>query len=393
MTNNEKQTTYDISCPYCFRRYTLERALFVDYTQRSEHIYDEYVDYMKNFLGIESPADRQMPLIFQKQFNDGLDSRFCAGTESGNVSYVRACPQCYNILPAAAGREKPFSIAVIGADDGMRGFYISTALHELNRRMLSDLGSSFIPADYKSARDYFEQYEEPLYVQGLVPEAMTTVSPLVYEYSRFGEASAETWDKNDVIYNRALIYIYNIDKELCDRYPMVAYNAIAQANGLVFVSDISAVGSGEPLCDPWAGFLTETFRRLYGANPTDKPSAILLAGAEKAMPDDRKWQALLKSQPVKKTENSFPTSVFRKQSAKIQKMLETGCPSYFSQIAALFSQESMMLFPAETFFEMHTDGTADINRDAKTPETSFLWLLSELDILKDDSTGNFRITR
>lgn len=393
MTITDNETTYDIACPFCFRRYTINRALFVDYKNKSEHIYSEYVDYMKNFLGIESPADRQMPLYFQKSFTDGVDSQFSAATETGDITYVRACPSCCNILPAAAGREKPFSIVVIGENDAERGFYISTVLHRLNRRMMTDFGASFIPADHKSALEYFEQYEEPLYVQKFVPEAMTTVYPLVYEFSRFGASAAEVWDKNEITYNRALIYIYNIDKELCDRYPMVAYNAIAQANGIIFLSDISAAcGSSDPTCDPWFGYLTETFRRLYGANPVDKPSAVLLCNADTAALGDKKWQALIKQPEPKKAEKIFPASYFSKRSIKIQKIIETRLPSYYASIAALFSKENTIYFPADTFFEMHTDGTADI-KEIKAVETSFLWMLSKLDVIDDDSSGNFRIKR
>ncbi|MBO6302215.1 MAG: hypothetical protein J6N15_07240 [Ruminiclostridium sp.] len=393
MANNETETTYDIACPYCFRRYTVHKALFVDYKNRTEHMYPEYTDYMKNILGLEAFADRPMPLYFQKRGNDGIDSYFSALTEAGDTAYVRACPYCCNILPAAAGREKPFSIVITGARDADRSFYISAVLHRLNRRMQSDFGASLIPADHKSALTYFEQYEEPLYVQKLVPEAMTSVYPLVYEFDRTASAAAEDWHGNDVTYNRGLIYIYNIDKELCDRYPMVAYNAIAQAGGIVFISDIADVsGAEEPVTEPWLGYLTETFRRLFGANPTDIPSAVVLAGADKAALSDRKWQALIKQAESKRAEKTFPTGHFTKISGKALDILKARLPAYHAAVTALFGAGSTVYFPSRTFFEEQPDGTADI-LSADTAETSFLWLLAKLRLIGDDAAKSFKITR
>ncbi len=393
MANNETETTYDIACPYCFKRYTIHKALFVDYKERSEHMYPEYEAYMKDILGLEAFADRQMPLCFRKRGNDGIDSYFSALTETDDVTFVRACPYCCNVLPAAAGREKPFSLVVLGAQDTDRSFYISTVLHKLNKRMQSDFGASFIPADHKSAQTFFEQYEEPLYVQKLLPEAMTSVYPLVYEFSRTGASNAEDWRGSDVVYNRAMIYIYNIDKDLCDRYPMVAYNAISQANGIVFISDIAEASTqDDPLTEPWLGYLTETFRRLFGANPIDKPAAVLLTNADKAALVDRKWLALIKQSESKTVEKSFPSSFFSKVNVKTLEAVRSRMPAFYSALAALFGAQTSMYFPARSLYDTHTDGTADI-LDTSAAETSFLWMLSKLHLLTDDSVKSFKITR
>ena len=393
MSNYGNDTTYDIVCPFCFRRYTNHRALFVDYKRQTEEIYPEYVDYMRNFLGIEEYSGRSMPVLFQKAGNNGVDSPFAAATDSGDIAYARACPFCCNVLPAGAGRVKPFSIAVIGADDGERGFYIASVLHKLNREVAAKFGGSFIPADYKTAQMFYAQYEEPLYVEKYVPEAMSAVTPLIYEYSKKGAVQSEEWHGSEVAYNRALIYIYNIDKDLCDRYPMIADNAVAQTSAVIFLSDIAGMaGKDEPTNDPWLGFLTETFRKLFGMSPIDRPSAIVLTNADRAALADRKWSAVVKSADSKRIEKVFPAAYYSKLSAKITKTLKTTLPAYYSAVSALFSDETSLYFTAKTFYDIQNDGKAEI-KDTRTDFTSFEWLLSKLGVLPDDSKGSFRMKK
>ena len=391
MSNNyDQNSTYDIFCPYCFKKYQNFRAMFADYRNFTEEIYPEYADYLKHFMNIETVGSRRMPVLFQKRGNDGLDA-FAALTESGDVTYSRFCPNCCNPLPAAAGRLKPFSLVVIGAEDTERSFYIASVLHRLNRKMLSAFGSSFIPADFKSAQTFYEQYEEPLYVEKTVPEAMATVTPLVYEFSRTGAALSEEWKGNSIAYNKALFYIYNIDKDLCDRYPMVAYTAIAQASGFIFISDVSEMmGQDDPAYEPWLGYLTDTFRRLFGASAVEIPTAILYTKADKAAMGERKWLSLVKESVSRHIEKSFPTSYYTKIAGKAQTILNAKLPAYSSTISALFSPQTTMSFLAKSFFDMHTDGTADIH-ECGTVEASFLWMLSELGIINNDKPKSFKI--
>ena len=393
MSNYGNDTTYDIVCPFCFKRYTNHRALFVDYKSHTDEIYPEYVEYMRNFLGIEEYSGRSMPVLFQKAGNDGVDSPFAAATDSGDIAYARACPFCCNVLPAGAGRVKPFSIAVIGADDGERGYYIASVLHKLNREMAAKFGGSFLPADYKTAQMFYAQYEEPLYVEKYVPEAMSSVTPLVYEYCKKGATQSEEWHGSDVAYNRALIYIYNIDKDLCDRYPMIADSAVVQSSAVVFLSDISGMaGKDDPTNDPWLGFLTETFRKLFGMSPIDKPSAVVLTNADRAALADRKWNPVVKSADAKRIEKVFPTSYYTKLSGKAVKILKTSLPAYCSALSALFSDESSLYFPAKSFYDVHDNGKAAV-RDSRADFTSFEWLLSKLGVLPDDSSGSFKIKK
>ena len=392
MNNNRfSEDAYEIVCPYCFKRYSNYNALFVDYRSTAEEVYPEYEEYLKYFLGTEAYGGRQMPLYFKKRANDGIPSVFAAGTESGEVSYVRACPYCCNILPALAGKVKTFSVVVTGSDDAERSFYISSVLHRMNRDMLAGFGSSFMPADLKTANMFYEQYDEPLYASGLVPEAAASISPLVYEFNRIGAAAPEEWKGNVVTYNNALIYIYNIDRDLCDRYPMIAYSAIAQANGFAVIGDLAqAAPSDDPAYDPWLGYLTDTFRRIYGSAPAEIPSALIMTKAEKVFGDDKKWTALVKTDP-EKADKQFPTSAYRSRSDKVEAVFRTRIPAYYTALSSLFAKESSMYFTERTFFEQHDDGTAEIN-DCKIPEASFEWLLARFSVLPESVTKSFTIT-
>ena len=393
MADNENATTYDISCPFCFRRYNVHKVLFVDHRKETEHMYREYEQYMKSFLGLESPADRHMPLYFQKRANDGIGSYFAAETETGDISYIRACPYCCNILPAAAGRVRPFSLVVTGADDEQRGFYISSVLHGVNGRLPAEYGASFIPSDHGSALRFYEQYEEPLYIQKVLPEPVMSLYPLVYEFDRTGNKEAETWDHNEVTYNRALVYIYNIGKDICDRYPMVAYNAIEQSSGMILVSDLDETAkNSEPLTDVWLGFLTETFRRIHGAGPMEKPSAMILDNADGVFKDNRKWTSLLKAAKVRKKSGKFPAKYYSKLSTKTKSIIGKKLPAYAAVLDSLFSSETTMYFPSAGFYRTDSLGSAEI-RNTETAQASFLWMLSKLDMINDDSVKNFRMSR
>ena len=280
---------------------------------------------------------------------------------------------------------------MIGASDTERSFYIASVLHKLNKEMQSRFGASFIPADHKTATTFYEQYDEPLYASHTVPEAMGTIVPLVYEFRRTGAQAAEEWKGNDVTFNRAMIYIYNIDKDLCDRYPMIAYTAIAQSSALVFVSDISeAVGNSDPVYDPWLGYLTETMTRIYGTMTTENPTAVVLDRADKAALSDKKWSSLLKAALSKTPEKVFPEGHFSKLSAKMQNILNSECPAFASTVSALFSAENTRFFASNAAFEEHPDGTADIG-DSTGIENSFLWILSKLRLIEDDSPKSFKI--
>ncbi|MBP3855664.1 MAG: hypothetical protein IK990_08665 [Ruminiclostridium sp.] len=381
MANNyNSDNTYDIVCPYCLRRFQTFRAMFADYKNFTQEVYPQYAEYLKHYMNIESIAGRRMPVLFQKHGNDGLDA-FSALTESGDVTYDRACPECCNMLPAAAGRVKQFTVTVIGADDAQRSYYIASVLHRLNRDLQADFGASFIPADFKTAQTFREQYEEPLYLDKTVPEAMGTVTPLVWEYCKNGAAEPEEWKGSEVRYNRALIYIYNLDKDLCDRYPFIAQTAIAHSDAFVFISDVSEMaGNDDPAYEPWLGFLTETFRRLFGASAASVPTAAVLCRADKTAFRDRKWQQYVRECVSKKSEKNFPTPFFTKLSTKIKETVSAELPAYSSAIRTLFEPESTMFFAARTFFDLHDDGTADIF-DCGEVETSFLWLLSKLNII------------
>ena len=393
MSNYDNETTYDIVCPFCFKRFTYHRALFADYKQLSEAVPEEYAGYMKTFLGIEEFSARKMPTFFRKEGGTGAEGPFAAVTASGDIAYARACPFCCNIIPAASGRVKSFSVAVIGSEDGERGYYIASVLHKLNREMSARFGASFIPADFNTAQMFYDRYEEPLYVDKTVPEAMTSVSPLVFEYCRRGAVQPEEWVGSKVTYNRALIYIYNIDKELCDRYPMIADAALTQAGGIVFLSDISGIaGMDEPTNDPWLGHLTGTFRKLFGLDTVDKPSAVVLTNADRAARADRKLQTVLKNAGAKRIEKTFPVSYYAKLSAKTEKILQARLPAYYSVLSAVFDGGNTGYFPANTFYELQEDGRADI-RDSRACFTSFDWLLAKLGVLPDDSARSFRVKK
>lgn len=393
MNNNRySEDAYEIVCPYCFKRYSNYNALFVDYRSNAEEVYPEYEEYLRYFLGTEAYGGRKMPLYFRKRANDGIPNVFAAGTETDEVSYVRACPHCCNILPALAGKVKTFSVVVTGSDDAERSFYIASVLHRINRDMMSGFGASFMPADLKTANMLYEQYEEPLYADGLVPEAAASISPLVYEFSRLGAAAPEEWKGNVVTYNNALIYIYNIDRDLCERYPMIAYNAIAQANGFAVINDLAqAAPSDDPAYDPWLGYLTDTFRRIFGSAPSEIPSALIMTKADKVFADDKKWAAVLKSDAAEKIEKQFPTSAFRARSDKAEAVLKMKIPAYYTAFSSLFAKESSMYFTEKTFFEQHDDGTAEI-KDCPIPEASLEWLLSRFSILPESVTKSFTIT-
>ena len=391
MANNNQDTTYDIMCPFCFKRYTNFNALFADHRHFSDEIYPGQVEYMRHFLGTEPFGGREGPVYFRRNPNDPAGNVFAATTENGDVTRTRVCPYCYNMLPAAAGRVKPFSIAVMGSDDAERSFYIGAALHRMNSTMLANYGAAFIPADYRTASFFCEQYEEPLYADRTVPEALTTITPLVYEFARTGASAPEEWKGSTVTYNNALFYIYNIDRELVDRYPMIAYNAIAQAGALILISDAAAqAASDDPLCDPWLGYLTETMRRIFGPMSCDKPAAIVLSKSDKAEIPDKKWAAALKSVVSQKLVISeslkkvFPTTAFAKFSDQAAAVLRTRLPGFSSVIESLFSKENTMFFPVPEFFETHGDGTADIKEPAAA-EASFLWLLAKLGLLPNSS--------
>ena len=378
MANNYNSgTTYEIVCPFCFRRYSHLKALFVDNRQTSEGMYPEYAEYMRYFLNMEPFGGRKMPLYFQKAQNDGLPDQFAAVTETGDFAFERACPFCCNIIPAAAGRVKPFSVVVIGADDAERSFFIASALHRMNRDMQAAFGASFIPADYKTAQTFYEQYEEPLYAEHIIPEASAAITPLIYEFARTGVSVTEEWKGSSVTYNNALLYIYNIDKDLCDRYPMIAHTAIAQANGFVFIADAEKIAAGtEALSDPWLGYLTGTLRKIFGVATVDKPTAIVLGKADKTDMRDKKWSATVKAAVGENMKKAFPAPQYAKYSERTVNMLKNAAPGYQSAIETLFVKENTMYFPLPEFFEQHDDGTADIKGPVPA-EIPLLWLLSK----------------
>ena len=78
--NDNNGNSYDIVCPYCFRRYTDYRALFVDSKRFTDDVYPEYAEYLRYFMGIESLSARKMPVLFQKNMNDGTQDKYCAVT-------------------------------------------------------------------------------------------------------------------------------------------------------------------------------------------------------------------------------------------------------------------------------------------------------------------------
>ena len=393
MNNNRfSEDTYEIICPYCFKRYSNYKALFVDYRNTSEETYPEYEEYLRYFLGTESFGGRKMPLYFQKRQNDGIPGVFAAGTVSGEVSYVRACPHCCNLLPALAGKVKTVSVVVTGSDDAERSFYISSVLHRLNRDMLAGFGASFMPADLRTANLFYEQYEEPLYARGLVPEAAASIAPLVYEFGRQGAAEPEEWKGNAVTYNSALVYIYNIDRDLCERYPMIAYNAIARADGFAVITDLAeAAPSDDPAYDPWLGYLTDTFRKVFGASPCDRPSALIMTKADKVFGDDKKWAAVMKGDNSDRIEKTVPTPAFKARSDKAEAVFRTRIPAHYSAYSALFGRETSLYFPERTFFEPNEDGTASVN-ECRIPEASFEWLLSKFFMLPENAAKSFTIT-
>ena len=391
MANNNQDTTYDIVCPFCFKRYANFNALFADHRRFSDEIYPGQVDYMRHFLGTEPFGGREAPVYFRKAPNDPTESPFAAATESGDITRTRVCPYCYNLLPASAGRVKSFSVAVIGSDDAERSFYIAAALHRMNATMLANYGAAFIPADYRTASVFCEQYEEPLYADHTVPEAMMSITPLVYEFARAGASAAEEWKGNTVTYNNALIYIYNIDRDLVDRYPMIAYSAIAQTGALIMISDAAAqAAADDPLYDPWLGYLTETMRKIFGPMSFDRPAAIVLSKADKANIPDKKWPGILKAFASQKTVVSeslkkvFPTTAFAKFSEQTAAVLRARLPGFSSVTESLFSKENTLYFPVPEFFEDHGDGTADIKEPAAA-EASFMWLLAKLGLLPNSS--------
>ncbi len=378
MANNYNSgTTYEIVCPFCFRRYSHLKALFVDNRQTSEGMYPEYAEYMRYFLNMEPFGGRKMPLYFQKAQNDGVPDQFAAVTETGDFAFERACPFCCNVIPAASGRVKPFSVTVIGSDDAERSFFIASALHRLNRDMQANFGASFIPADYRTAQMFYDQYEEPLYAEHIVPEAAASITPLIYEFVRTGAAGPEEWKGSTVTYNNALIYIYNIDKDLVDRYPMIAHTAIAQSNGIVFIADAEKLSEGsEAVTDPWLGYLTETLRKIFGVSAVDKPAAIVLGKADKTDMRDKKWAGIVKAAVGENMKKTFPAPQYAKYSERTVNILKSAAPGYQSAIEALFAKDSLMYFPMPEFFEQHEDGTADI-REPAPAEIPLLWLLSK----------------
>lgn len=373
--------TYEVVCPYCFKRYSHLRALFVDYRQTSEGMYPEYVEYMKYFLNMEPFGDRKMPLYFQKAGNDGLPDQFAAVTEDGDFAFVRACPFCCNIIPALAGKVKPFSVVVIGSDDAERSFFIASALHRLNRDMQAGFGAAFLPADYKTAQTFYEQYDQPLYAEHTVPEAMAAVYPLVYEFDRSGAAEKEEWKGSSVTYNNAVISFYNISQDLCERYPMIAHNAIAQASGIVMLADAAEMTkTDDPAYDPWLGYLTETLRKIYGTASVDKPTAVVLGRSDRANVQDKKWQSLLKSVISENMKKTFPAQQFVKYSERAENMMKSAAPGYMTTLETLFTGENTMYFPLPEFFEAHEDGTADIKAPVPA-EIPLLWLMHRFNLI------------
>jgi len=344
-------------------------------------MYPEYAEYMRYFLNMEPFGGRKMPLYFQKAGNDGLNDPFAAVTETGDFAFERACPFCCNIIPAASGRVKPFSVVVIGADDAQRCFFIASALHRMNRDMTANFGAGFIPADFKTAQMFFEQYDEPLYAEHIVPEAAASITPLIYEFARQGTSETEEWKGSNVTYNNALVYIYNIDKDLCDRYPMIAHNAIAQASGIVFIADaVKMSENADPVYDPWLGYLTETLRKIFGVSAVDKPTAIVLGNADKTDMRDKKWAGILKAEMSENMKKVFPAPQFAKYNERTVNILKNAASGYQSAIEALFAKENTMYFTMPEFFEAHDDGTAELKAPVPA-EIPLLWLFSKFNLI------------
>ena len=380
--NGNDETVYDIICPYCFRPYSNGRAMFADFRSTADEVYPQYTEYLKNFLGIGTFAGRTMPLYFSRQPGDTSGSPFTATTGNGDIAYTRVCPNCCNILPAASGRMKSFSIAVLGSDEDERNLYLTALLHRVNREMSQSFGASFIPADYRTASVFYEYYEEPVYAQKLLPAAPGGVAPLIYEFGRHGAVSPEEWKNERVRYDKALIYIYCIDRDICERYPMVAFNAAAQASALLFLADISELSSGEDeLYDPWLGFLTETMRKVYGSMAVDKPAAVVIDKLDKAVLNDKRWRNVLKAvHSGIRTEGAFPERAYAKLSKDIKAAMASDHPGYFSALEALFPDDRTMYFGTDSFYDLRSDSSADIH-PAASPEIPFWYLLSKLNLL------------
>lgn len=151
-------------CPFCFTEHAFDDVEFE--CQSRARCRTEPDEQMARYLGTPSATGYH-------HFRSTASSRFGSAMPDAaecdlchQVSRVRVCPACHNLLPSDIDTAEPMIISLIGTRGVGKSTYVGVLIHEMMKRLVRPFGATFTLPTALDQRQYRERFEEPLYNYG-----------------------------------------------------------------------------------------------------------------------------------------------------------------------------------------------------------------------------------
>ncbi|WP_066315330.1 hypothetical protein [Bacillus sp. FJAT-29814] len=185
---------YDIVCPYCFSKFHHEDVVFRASHHRDDDEAlalqeDEVLNKYRAKFGL-APIDELEAVINPTtipQENKIYTNNVLMGVSDkySEVTKNRLCPSCHNELPITAGKYPSNIISVVGATSVGKSVYITSLIHTLQRVTASNFNAACIPLNNSISRRFRDEYEIPLFENGMLFKATETTKrqePFIFQF-------------------------------------------------------------------------------------------------------------------------------------------------------------------------------------------------------------------
>jgi hypothetical protein len=168
------EETHEIVCLYCFKNFDHDKVLFraleaVD-TEGYRAEADTVLDAYRARFHMEEAGD--LPVVLNPNDFSEVNKSYHRGILSAliddhkNMTTLRLCPHCHNVLPQSAGFAPSTIISFVGASQAGKSVYLTSLVHTLKTLTPRNFQIFCTPINNETGRKFKEAYENPLIENG-----------------------------------------------------------------------------------------------------------------------------------------------------------------------------------------------------------------------------------
>ena len=389
----EKKSSYDIICPYDFRRFAPNEVLFRSENEEEELTQDiELENYWRLVSGGSIEPGLQKKIIRPEtvnQVNHKYQNGILVGLEEKNgcITHTRVCPYCHNRLPHTAGKSPSNIISFYGSTNVGKTVYMTILINMLCDRTQNNFGASCIEVTAGFGKlGEFEEKLRSILESGHQATAPKYIKPLVFSFC-FADKN-----KPDLT---LCFYDFPGEKDLDAEFVALKANHLRNASALIYMIDplqFETVAelmnkkklSNKSLIKSNIAFMDETFAETDNFSALKKPLAVVLTKT-----DELKELAQKREDIISPYSNMFK-DFEHKEYLDLDEVfnINNDVLEFIRHTEPTIENDVKIRFPNAGFFGVSALGSPTINNKVQNEiqpcrvDEPFLWILYQLGYIK-----------